>query len=154
MRCAYCHDAIDELADICTGCQTGLHPECWDEAQRCPTLGCERTPTTRGSTLGKLIIIVLGSLFLYFLDVSRPRTVGSGSCCFSWRWVDPSESDLALYRSSFAERLLPPRSVPSFARGRGRERYQVQPDLPQTQSTAPDSGQVRIRRGPRRRRRA
>ena len=42
-RCVYCRDAFDEAPALaCAGCAALLHPECWREARRCPTLGCER----------------------------------------------------------------------------------------------------------------
>lgn len=44
MRCAYCHDTIHQLAEICGACGSGMHPECWDEHEECSTLGCEEEP--------------------------------------------------------------------------------------------------------------
>lgn len=39
LRCAYCHASADDAAP-CQGCGTLLHPECWRDVTRCPTLGC------------------------------------------------------------------------------------------------------------------
>ncbi len=47
VRCAFCHDALDEKRIECGSCGTLLHAEYASE--RCPTLGCrpvvEREPT-------------------------------------------------------------------------------------------------------------
>ncbi len=39
-RCAFCHDALGNEWDVCSGCNTRLHPECRIQAVDCPTLGC------------------------------------------------------------------------------------------------------------------
>jgi hypothetical protein len=39
-RCAFCHDALGAEWDVCSGCNTRLHPECRVQAIDCPTLGC------------------------------------------------------------------------------------------------------------------
>jgi len=49
-RCAYCHGGItgDEDALVaCAQCRTVLHEDCWNEAARCPTLGCPSTVVER-----------------------------------------------------------------------------------------------------------
>jgi len=41
-RCAYCRDSFVEAPSLaCGGCGALLHSECWREAKRCPTIGCE-----------------------------------------------------------------------------------------------------------------
>ena len=41
-RCAYCRDSFAEVPSLaCAGCGALLHPECWREAKRCPSIGCE-----------------------------------------------------------------------------------------------------------------
>ena len=44
MRCAYCHDAAEDVVGVCGRCGVALHPECWDESPECPTLGCAEQP--------------------------------------------------------------------------------------------------------------
>lgn len=39
-RCAWCHDALPGPTPACAGCGCALHPGCWGEAGRCPSLGC------------------------------------------------------------------------------------------------------------------
>jgi len=39
-RCAFCHDTLGDEWDVCSGCNTRLHPECRAQAIDCPTLGC------------------------------------------------------------------------------------------------------------------
>ena len=40
-RCAYCHDGFQSESGLeCPDCKTQIHRECWEELQRCPTLGC------------------------------------------------------------------------------------------------------------------
>ena len=39
-RCAFCHDALGDAWDVCSGCNTRLHAECRAQAVDCPTLGC------------------------------------------------------------------------------------------------------------------
>lgn len=49
-RCAYCRDSFAESSSLaCEGCGALLHSDCWREAERCPTLGCERAAPTAGS---------------------------------------------------------------------------------------------------------
>ncbi|MCO5166415.1 MAG: hypothetical protein M9894_08625 [Planctomycetes bacterium] len=45
-RCAFCHDGAPEVA--CPRCRTWLHAACWDQARRCPTLGCESAAPSLG----------------------------------------------------------------------------------------------------------
>lgn len=39
-RCAWCHDDLPAATPACAGCGCALHPGCWGEAGRCPSLGC------------------------------------------------------------------------------------------------------------------
>jgi hypothetical protein len=39
-RCAFCHDTLGDEWDVCSGCNTRLHPECRAQIVECPTLGC------------------------------------------------------------------------------------------------------------------
>lgn len=47
LRCAACHDDLDEPRVVCGACGVALHPECSRGLERCPTLGCgvRRRPT-------------------------------------------------------------------------------------------------------------
>lgn len=54
-RCAWCHDEV-EATRACTTCLTGLHPDCWLEAGRCPTLGC--SPPARVPDASRLVLAV------------------------------------------------------------------------------------------------
>jgi hypothetical protein len=40
LRCALCHDDVDDEAPSCRGCGTRLHVECGAELGGCPTSGC------------------------------------------------------------------------------------------------------------------
>ncbi|MBL4849986.1 MAG: hypothetical protein JKY65_31035 [Planctomycetes bacterium] len=72
MRCAYCHDEIAETAGICSGCDTRLHPECWDEAEACPTLGCQRKRLRFPANLW-LVLTLLSGAFMVFVEEFEPR---------------------------------------------------------------------------------
>ena len=42
LRCALCHDDLEEPPTVCAVCGTALHGECRESLATCPTLGCCR----------------------------------------------------------------------------------------------------------------
>jgi hypothetical protein len=40
LRCALCHDDLDQASFFCGGCGVRLHTDCRESLTRCPTLGC------------------------------------------------------------------------------------------------------------------
>ncbi len=46
LRCAFCHDDLEEEAAFCPGCQTVLHLDCRAQLTECPTLGCRSSMFT------------------------------------------------------------------------------------------------------------
>ncbi len=161
MRCAYCHDTLEDTVGVCGGCQTGLHSECWSEAQRCPTLGCGRTPFRPLTWLGWLlssVLIFLGAWVWIVVGGVKPPHV-KGYVCFrdlpldppSW---DPVPSWAEISMLSPGEGIFaPPRPdpVPSWRRGTPPLELEQPPFCPDSPATTPETTLGRIQRGPRRR---
>lgn len=41
MTCAFCRDTFDlSPVMLCPACEVRLHPDCWNELEACPTIGC------------------------------------------------------------------------------------------------------------------
>lgn len=93
LRCAVCHDAVDDRRIACAGCRTVTHTEC---AGPCPTLGCrprevDRSPPasrprrgvvevvrrfvrvrpTRGDWLVSLALVALGLFTTFPVQFAR-----------------------------------------------------------------------------------
>ncbi len=41
LRCAFCHDGLEDAPARCPGCDTAVHADCVEELRRCPTAGCD-----------------------------------------------------------------------------------------------------------------
>jgi len=138
MRCAYCHDSLEDTVGICSGCQTGLHPECWSEAARCPTLGCGRTPLRPLTWLGRVlasILLFLGAWLWVSLGVEAiPRYTITLGCFWSAPVYHPCQD--------------PP---PSWRRDESPLYWFVPIPSPSPPATPPETAPGRIQRGPRRR---
>lgn len=76
LRCAWCHEAGEELA-ACPSCGTRFHAECPGLGRRCPTLGCATPAPVRSRRLqawvGAIASAVLGvEAALWRHDAAQP----------------------------------------------------------------------------------
>jgi hypothetical protein len=99
VRCAFCHDALDEKEDEnvrCPSCGTVLHWDCRALLARCPTLGCANVSTFLRAGRTAVVRPAFREALARLVTRERPAEAEPGGP--SWPWTQLEDVGDAIAR--------------------------------------------------------